>query len=612
MKSLLFLGAIAAFLTTFAANGATPDTAADTPTLVVTATRTPVPAAEALAAITVIEREEIDRAQASDIAEILRFDAGLDLGRAGGIGAQTSLFTRGGESNHTLVLIDGVRMNPATSGGAALQNIAPHMIERVEVVRGPRSTLYGSDAISGVINIITRRPEKPTVDLALRAGGDNTFGSTANFGYGDDEKSISAGVQQLRTDGIPSCEGGTLARGYDHTSLNLRGDTKISEGAELFARIWSAKGSSEYVSSCGAFGEPLAQDFHNSVGAVGLQISALSNWQSRITVSRVEDDIQQAQQNFLLEQDHVRTTRPTLDWHNIIQISSTHRLSFGAAGAREKVDALSFGTAIMESRDIVSAFIQDEISLGRNHFSAAVNLADYEGFGSQFNWNVEYGFDLLASSKLIASAGTGFRAPDATDRFGFGGNPDLEPEEASNYEIGLRQGIGRYQVIDLRFFQSEVDELITVAFDAGNDPAVDFGFRAVNIDDYRNRGAELSWRLATAHWSASLSGILQKPEDRNTGDVLLRRARKSVSARLAHHFGKTFVSVDVLGSAERRDIGTRVNGGYALVNLGAGLQLDSRFSIRGRVENVLDKDYQTAAGFNQPGATAYVTLGYSL
>lgn len=612
MKSLLFLVALAAPLTAFAADQAAIQIVAGTPTLVVTATRTPVPQSETLAAVTVIERDEIDRAQATDVVEILRFDAGLELGRNGGPGTVTSLFTRGGESNHTLVLIDGIRMNPATSGGGALQNIAPHMIERVEVVRGPRSTLYGSDAIGGVINIITRRPEKPSVDIALRAGGDNTFGSAANFGYGDAEKSISVGVQQLRTDGIPSCAGGTQDRGYDNTSFNLRGDTKVSNGTELFARIWSAKGSSEYVSFCGPFGAPLAQDFHNSVGAAGLQISPLSNWQSRITISRMEDDIQQAQSNYLLDQDYVRTTRPTLDWHNIIQISSDHRLSFGAAGAREKVDALSFETAIMESRDIVSGFIQDEISLGRNHLSAAVNLADYEGFGSQFNWNVEYGFDLFESSKLIASAGTGFRAPDATDRFGFGGDPDLEPEEAINYEIGLRQGIGRYQVIDLRVFQSEVDELITVEFDAGNDPDVDYGFRAVNIDDYRNRGAELSWRLATAHWSASLSGILQKPEDRNTGDVLLRRAKKSVSARLAHHFGKTFVSVDVLGSAERRDIGTHVNGGYALVNLGAGLQLDPRFSIQGRLENVLDKDYQTAAGFNQPGATTYITLGYSL
>ena len=137
---------------------------------------------------------------------------------------------------------------------------------------------------------------------------------------------------------------------------------------------------------------------------------------------------------------------------------------------------------------------------------------------------------------------------------------------------------------------------------------MDFGFRAVNIDNYRNIGGELSWRFESAQWRASL-----RPEDRDTDELLLRRARKSLSARIARHFGdKTYLAADVLGSGDRRDIGVARNGGYALLNLGAGIRLDQNISLQFRVENVLDKDYQTAAGFNQPGATGYVTLGYSL
>lgn len=171
MKTLLFAGALLAPSLVSAQDAAPPPASAPVslPTVVVTATRTEQAPDDTLAATTVITRDEIERSQANDIADILRFQAGLDLGRTGGVGQQTSVFIRGGESNHTLVLIDGVRVNPSTSGGAALQNITPDMIERIEIVKGPRSTLYGSDAIGGVINLVTRSGSTSGADLRLRA-----------------------------------------------------------------------------------------------------------------------------------------------------------------------------------------------------------------------------------------------------------------------------------------------------------------------------------------------------------------------------------------------------------------------------------------------------------
>lgn len=599
MKPYALAGLLAAPLLAVAAE--TP------PTIVVTATRTPVDSAQSLAAVTVIEREQIAQAQVTDVAEPLRFEAGIDLGRTGGPGAQTSLFIRGGESNHTLVLIDGIRVNSATAGGAALQNLTPEMIERIEVVRGPRSALYGSDAIGGVINIITRRADGPQAGAMVRAGGNNTRDAAVQLGYGDAEKSLNVGLQQSRTDGFPACAGETLDRGYDNTALNARGDARIGERVRVSARFWNATGTSEYTSFCGPFGEPRAQDFQNRVGAFSLALDATANWTSTLTVSRGEDDIQQA-----LNDDFVRTVRPMADWHNVVQAGQAMRISFGASAQREDVDSLSFGRSITEERDIFSVFVQDEVRLGRHHATLGANFSDYEGFDEQVNWALEYGFDLFAATRLLASASTGFRAPDATDRFGFGGNPDLEPEEAENYEIGVRQQLGARQVIDLRGFYTEVEDLISVEFDLGNDPNVDFGFRAVNIDKYRNRGVELSWRYHSPTWRAGLTGILQEPEDAIANTTLLRRAEKSVSARIARQIGPAWLGVDVLGSGDRPDVGGVRNGGYALVNLGAGIQLDSRFSIAARVENLLDKDYQTAAGFNQPGSVGYVTLRYGI
>lgn len=611
MKIPMFFGALLAPVWVLAQTSSAVDSdpvvlKARLPSVVVTATRTPLPAREALAAVTVIGRDQIERAQATDIAEILRFEAGLELGRTGGLGQQSAIFIRGGESNHTLVLIDGVRVNPATSGGAALQNIAPEMIERIEIVRGPRATLYGSDAIGGVINIITRSPQQSLISAVARGGSDNLRDVAAHLGYGDADKRLSLQVQRLITDGAPVCAGGTLDRGYDNTSFNLRGSTRVGEGAELAARLWNAAGNVEYTDFCGDGGGPRSQDFQNQTAALDLRLQPTNAWSTTLTASRGEDDIRQLQANFLGELDQVRTVRPMLDWHNVVQAGVAHRLSFGGSVAREEVTARSFGTLIDERRDIHALFVQDEISLGRHRVVLALNQSDYEGFGDQTNWNVEYGFDLFAATRLIAAAGTGFRAPDASDRFGFGGNPDLEPEESTNYELGLRQSVGQRQIVDLRLFQSEVDALITVACDA------DFNCLAVNLDEYRNRGAELSWRYNGEAWRASVSGIVQEPEDRSTGDILPRRAKRSVTMRLARYFGPHHLGLDVLGSGERPDVGTLVNAGYALVNLTAGAQLLPKLRLQARAENLLDKDYQTAAGYTQPGASVFVTLAYAL
>ena len=139
-------------------------------TIIVTATRTEIPLSDSLVPVTVITRADIELSLATDLAELLRFEAGIDIARSGGAGQSTSIFLRGTESNHTLVLIDGVRMNPGTLGGAAIQNIAPELIERIEIVKGARSSLFGTDAIGGVINIITRRVDSEFIEASLGSG----------------------------------------------------------------------------------------------------------------------------------------------------------------------------------------------------------------------------------------------------------------------------------------------------------------------------------------------------------------------------------------------------------------------------------------------------------
>ena len=577
-----------------------------TPTLlnpvIVTATRTESTEADTLAAVTVITRDEIARAQASDVAELLRDTAGVDIGRTGGPGAVTSAFIRGGNSNHTLVLVDGVRINQATAGGPALQNIAPEMIERIEIVKGPRATLYGSDAIGGVINIITRGAASGA-DISLRAGSYNTREGAGSFSYHEQGKSLALQAIDTTTDGIPSCTNSTLDRAYKQRTVNLKGGVDTGP-VQLSARVWNSQGNAEYMDFCGAGNSPLSQDFRNQTLAADATFKPRTNWDSTLSISRMVDDIQQKDPNFLGDFDFVRTHRPQLDWHNVLALGEAQRLSGGVTAARDEVEALSFGTPIEDNENLINLFLQDEINLGRHHALAAASYAHYGAFGNHASWNAEYGYDPLKTTRLIASAGSGFRAPNASDRYGFGGNPNLKPEEARNYELGLKQGLGADQALDLRLFRSDITNLINVQCDAN------FNCLAVNVDRYRNQGVELSYRIELPQWSARVSAIAQNPVNRDSGSVLPRRAKQTVTAQLTRHFGAHYLALDVLGTGPRNDVGGN-DGGYTLLALSGGVQLDDHFSLQARLDNLLDKRYQTAFGYNQPGANGYASLRYA-
>jgi vitamin B12 transporter len=586
--------------------------------VVVTATAAPQPQSETLAAVTVIDRAAIERAQATDIAELLRFVPGVELGRNGGPGQVTSVFLRGGESNHTLVLIDGQRINPATAGGAALQNIEPGMIERIEVLRGPRATLYGSDAIAGVINIITRATDGPRLEASIRGGADDTREASLGLGQRWGNNYLSLDAQHEQTDGIPTCANSDLDRGYRRESLNLRAGTQLG-GAVLTARFWNAQGNTEYLDSCSsAFGlQPLDQDFRNQLASVEIAGAPLTGLDSRLSLSQMEDRIEQNQPNYLGQYDAVRTRRPSGDWRNTWNWAPWAQLGFGGSVAREEVDALSFGTAIDETRDTRNAYLQQQFDAGVHRLLLAVADAHVEGSGSAVTWNAEYGYQLRPGTRLSASAGTGFRAPDATDRYGFGGNPNLDPERSRSYELGFQQRLSAQQSFELRWFANSVHDLISVEFDPSNDPNIDFGYRAVNIDHYRNQGLEAQYAWTGTHWRASLGGMVQNPEDDATGEALLRRARHSAQASLTRWWGPHSLGLDVLASGTRQDVdadtGAAVtDGGYTLFNLTGIYAITPHWQAQARVENLFDADYQTAAGFRQPGVSGYLGLRYSL
>jgi len=579
--------------------------------VVVTATRRTISAAQALPAVIVIDRAAIERSGALDVAELLRFETGIEIARNGGPGQVTSVFIRGANSNHTLVLIDGVKVNPGTAGGAALQNITPELVERIEIVKGPRSSLYGSEAIGGVINIITRRgAEGRELGARVQAGSYGTQGASANVSW--QEAGFGAGLSAttLSTDGFPTFSDAGQDSGFDNDAVNawIRGTLG---GVDLEASHWQATGNTEYADF---FRAPQDQDFTNRLSR--LQIGwAVSDWRSTLTLAHFLDRIEQGQLAFD-PGDFVETKRDLVDWQHDLDFIAGLELTAGVALSREHTAGQSFGAPLESApgrgdadRDEDAVYLQAGLDLDRHRFVAAGRHTDHDGFGSVNTWNLEWGTSLGSDWGLVAGLGRGFRAPGTSDLYAFGGNPDLEPELSRSVDLGIRYRPNPDHELELALFRTEIDDLIEyVDPDGFLEPLPG---RNENIGDARIKGAELTWRARYGDWGVTTTMLTQRPEDRRTGETLFRRAEQSATALVTRRIGPHEAGLQLLATGERRDFGGVELAGYVLANLTASIALAERWTLRARLENLLDQDYELVDGYNTAGRGIYASLAYS-
>jgi vitamin B12 transporter len=560
-------------------------------TIIVTATRNEIPLSDAIVPVTVITREDIELSLATDLAELLRFQAGIDIGRNGGPGQATSMFLRGTESNHTLVLMDGVRINPGTVGGAAVQHISPAIIERIEIVKGARSALFGTDAIGGVINIITRRADAAFLETAVGAGSFDTRSGFISGGNHGDNGEFGITLDWQDTAGYAPRTDSDIVRGYDNLSTNLYGARRFGD-SEISLRHWQTQGNVEYLDF---FLTPVDQDFENMTTAVEFDTRIGQRGTSKIIASFMRDDISQNQSD-----DFVKSDRISIDWQ-YSQALAQHTLTGGLFAVNENASSLSFGSGFDEDTDVRAAFIQDQWSHERHKTFVALRLTDHETFGNQTTWNAEYAYELNESWTVNAGLGHAFRAPDATDRFGFGGNPDLDPELADEAQLGLRYSPGTGHSVNIEIYRNDIEDLIEFDLQA---------FELRNIAQAEIRGAQIGYEYRGDRFIVNAAVVKQSADDATTGNRLLRRAEETASLSYTQDIGAHRVGLAFIASGDREDFGGVTLDGYLLANLTAQFSLGRSWALHARIDNLLDTEYQTADNFRMQERGGFVELKY--
>jgi len=571
------------------------------PVIVVTPSRIATALDDSPVPVELITRQQIENSMSQDVADIIKLHAGLEVARNGGYGKVTSLFVRGTDSNHTVILVDGVKINPATIGSAAIQNISPSIIDHIEIVKGPRSSVYGSEAIGGVVNIITKKQVSGAHGSVTVGAGDNASQpASIDLSYGKNNFSGGIILDTFSTDGFPVTDDSTEDHGYDNDTLNAYVNYKTDTQQVNFSH-WQTTGNVEYYS----FGE-LNQDYKNTASILQWNAELSNSLSGSFRVSQITDEVEQQVENYLAQLDNAETTRDELDIKLDYDLNSTAVLSFGVLKAKEQVDALSFGTVIEEDNDINEFYALYQANKGDHDYAVSVRNTDHEGFGSHNTWNFDYQYHLQPEVKLYAGLGSAFRAPDNTDRFGFGGNPDLLPETSNNIELGLIFDLRENSQLKLSVFKTSIEDLIVLTGAWPN-------YKMDNVEEAEITGFEMSLNHQVNEWGYRFNALLQNPVNKTLDETLSRRAQSTVNMQVSyqHALWHVIANASVISSRDDSSFNDVTLPQYELVDLTAIYQFSNNTRLSAKIDNLFNESYETASGFNSKDRTVMIELKYS-
>ena len=533
-----------------------------------------------------IDKTFLRNSQSKDLTSLLRENLALDTSSNGGIGQLSSVFLRGTNSNHMLVKVNGVKINPSTAGGASIYNLDTDLINSVEIGYGPLSSVHGSEAVGGVMNISTKPIERVSnYKIGIQGGPDNYQKELLSFNYGFSENIFTSfSGSSTKTDGFPALSNSQLDRAYDNYTVISSIDLSMNI-FDLDFSSWKASGEIEYL----VFGAPVSQDYENSAYGMTLSQSLGKESINKLSISASEDIIKQNNPNFLGLLDLTKTKRDNLELSLIRNRNSKvlRFYNFGLDSEKEDVDYSSYGTTYQEKIRTNSIFGSLGLKLFGNPLNLTFRRSDHDTYKDNLSWNIEGMWNLSNEWRMGLTNGSSFRSPLSSELYGFGGNINLKPEINKSTELNFKRDT-KAQEISIAFFDSQLTNLI--AFDYQD-------YVLKNITESTNKGLDIKYKLNEGRWNLSVFLRIQDPKDLE-GNQLLRRSKKSASLTLTRETYKTVSSLNVSSFGKRLDFGNIDLPSYNLVNLSFSRHLNDRTTVLLKLENLFDENYYTAATSN--------------
>ena len=574
--------------------------------VVVTASRVPQPRESVIADVTVIDREEIERAGQTTFIELLQMQPGIEISSSGGAGTLSGVHMRGTNSNQVVVLIDGLRVGAATSGVTTFENIPLAQIERIEILRGPATSLYGQDAIGGVIQIFTKKGGgKPQVYASIGYGTYNTKTAEAGIRGSLNDLNFSLNVSSLNTDSFSAKRINTGAQadddGYRNLAVSSSLSYKITDGHEIGVQLLSSEGHANYDSS---------DDFNNYVDLSQLSYSLYTKnqftdyWKSTIRVGEAIDD--QNNQYSATPSSSFKTKQKQFSWQNDIGLPiGTLTLLYDRLQQRV-ITGVPFAQTKRDTDGFMAGYLADIDS-----HSVHANLrSDHSSlFGTHVTGGLGYGYKINPNWKVTGSYSTAFKAPTFNDQYyvdesGAFNNPNVKPEKSENFEGSLRYENNQTDA-SLTVYNNKINDFITL----------DSNFLATNVNA-KIKGLTLAASQSWDNWLLKGSIDIQSPKDEDRNKLLPRRANRHASLNLSHTWGNWRLGSEVIASSKRfNDADSEFPlAGYTVLNLTGDYKINQDWTLLGRINNAFDKDYALAYDdtipYNTPGANLFVSIRY--
>ena len=565
--------------TTFAQDQSSAKTAT-LDTIVVTASRSEEKLKNVPARINIIEPKILEQSPIASLPQLLQTDASINMVQSGGYGQAASIFLRGGNSNQTLVLRDGVRLNSNTSGTASLPFIDTTDIKQIEVLKGPASVLYGTDAISGVVQLISKTPEKTAAFVTGEIGENKTYKSVIGADLAENGFYAQIRGQRLETNGTPVKD----IKNAADASFDQKGySAKIGVEKEQYAAsadYSENQGYSDYDSS----GKLVSQDFKNEIINIKGRLNILENLALHARFSQFKDEIDQNNST-----DFVHSKTQESEIYGQWSFTPNQKLLVGATHRNIDGDVISYGTPYQEDIDSTGYYIQHKYDQAGLNTQVGIRVEDNEKFGTHTVAQGSVRYQVLPLTSVYANIGSAFKAPTLNDMYAFGGNPDLKPEESLSYEIGLDQKLAYNISTGLSLYTTEVDNLI--AFDGVLN-------QMSNVEKAKMEGSELYVKWQGENLFTDLSYHYVRAKDKKNDEDLSRRPRQKIALTAGWADEQYTFSTTMLanGDYDNSAYDNVQIPGHFRVDMHGQYKVNKNVDVFANIQNVSDSKYRTAYG----------------